>query len=187
MALMLVVLAIAKDSEREKSSEATAMLNENFMVHAQWPGKTDEDVDLWVQCPGDRPVGYSSRSGATCSLLRDDVGGYLDPTQLNYEQVLGRGLPPGEYIVNLHWFRKAGIAPEVGPITVIVSLRKPTETQMKEFFVKQVWLTEAGEEITVVRFTLDEAGDLVPETMSNILQPLRSKKNETEQPLSNEP
>jgi len=31
-------------------------------------------VDLWVQAPGDVPVGYSNKSGGVLNLLRDDLG-----------------------------------------------------------------------------------------------------------------
>ena len=60
----------------------------NVMVEANWPPELDSDVDLWVQAPGDVPVGYSNKGGAVFNLLRDDLGQQLDVSGLNYESSL---------------------------------------------------------------------------------------------------
>jgi hypothetical protein len=57
--------------------------------------KLDADVDLWVEAPGDRPVGYSNKSGQIFSLLRDDLGKSQDITDFNYEIAYSRGMPAG--------------------------------------------------------------------------------------------
>ena len=75
------------------------------MVEANWPPELDSDVDLWVQAPGDVPVGYSNKGGAVFNLLRDDLGQQLDLSGLNYETAYSRGIVPGEYTVNLHLYR----------------------------------------------------------------------------------
>ena len=75
------------------------------MVEANWPPDMDSDVDLWVQAPGDMPVGYSNKGGAVFNLLRDDLGQQLDLSGLNYESSYSRGIVPGEYTVNLHLYR----------------------------------------------------------------------------------
>ena len=77
----------------------------NVMVEANWPPGMDSDVDLWVQAPGDMPVGYSNKGGAVFNLLRDDLGHQLDLSGLNYESSYSRGVVPGEYTVNLHLYR----------------------------------------------------------------------------------
>ena len=46
----------------------------NVIVEVRWPTELDSDVDLWVQAPGDVPVGYSNKGGAMFNLLRDDLG-----------------------------------------------------------------------------------------------------------------
>ena len=80
----------------------------------------DSDVDLWVQAPGDLPVGYSNKGGAVFNLLRDDLGHQLDLSGLNYESSYARGIVPGEYTVNLHLYRNRAADSDV-PVTVIVS------------------------------------------------------------------
>ena len=64
----------------------------NVMVEANWPPGMDSDVDLWVQAPGDVPVGYSNKGGAVFNLLRDDLGQQLDLSGLNYESSYSRGV-----------------------------------------------------------------------------------------------
>ena len=39
--------------------------------------------DLWVQAPGDLPIGYSNKSGGVFNLLRDDLGKAKDMTDGN--------------------------------------------------------------------------------------------------------
>jgi hypothetical protein len=55
----------------------------NVIIEAQWADKLDADVDLWVQAPGDMPVGYSNESGQSLNLLRDDLGRKQDITDYN--------------------------------------------------------------------------------------------------------
>jgi hypothetical protein len=74
----------------------------NVIIEAQWADKLDADVDLWVQAPGNVPVGYSNKSGEVFNLLRDDLGKVHDITDLNYEVAYSRGTPGGEYVVNVH-------------------------------------------------------------------------------------
>ena len=64
-----------------------------MIVDAQWPDNWRTDVDLWVQAPGDVPVGYSNKGGVIMNLLRDDLG-TNDPTPLRYENQFSRGVPP---------------------------------------------------------------------------------------------
>jgi hypothetical protein len=39
--------------------------------------------DLWVQAPGDLPIGYSNKSGGVFNILRDDLGKAKDMTDGN--------------------------------------------------------------------------------------------------------
>jgi hypothetical protein len=49
---------------RAKAATETAQPPGNVMIEARWPDGVDADVDLWVQAPGDVPVGYSNKGGA---------------------------------------------------------------------------------------------------------------------------
>ena len=99
----------------------------NLIVEVRWPDEVDADIDLWVQAPGDVPVGYSARGGAVFNLLRDDLGIRADVTGLNYETSYWRGILPGEYTVNLHLYRKPSKADRI-PATVVTSVKDGEQT-----------------------------------------------------------
>ena len=145
----------------------------NVMVEANWPPGMDSDVDLWVQAPGDLPVGYSNKGGAVFNLLRDDLGHQLDLSGLNYESSYSRGVVPGEYTVNLHLYRNRAIATGV-PVTVIVSTKPGTEAPARQILMSKVDLAREGQERTVFRFKLTEAGAVVPGSVTSLQRPLRS-------------
>ena len=68
----------------------------NVIIEIRWPDALNADIDLWVEGPGDVPVGYSNKGGSVFNLLRDDLGMQSDATKLNYEVTYSRGVPSGE-------------------------------------------------------------------------------------------
>lgn len=150
----------------------------DMMVEIHWPDKVDIDIDLWVKSPDDeRPVGYSNRAGKTFNLLRDDLGKSNDSTDRNYEMAYARGLPPGEYIINIHYFadREPGGLHEV-PVELVISIKAnaPGNGSMKQIITRKAMLRVLGEEITVVRFSIDESGELVKDSVNDLYEELRS-------------
>ncbi len=145
----------------------------NIMVEVRWPDDVDADVDLWVEAPGDVPVGYSNKDGQYFNLLRDDLGQRNDPAGLNYEVAFSRGVPEGEYTVNLHLYRKRG---DIGPVevVVVVSIRDDETDKTIHLLDRTVTLSNLGEELTVVRFSLDEDGEMVEGSMHNLQRNLRT-------------
>jgi hypothetical protein len=145
----------------------------NVLVEASWPPELDSDVDLWVQAPGDVPVGYSNKGGAVFNLLRDDLGKQLDLSGLNYESSYARGIVPGEYTVNVHLYRnRAGIADV--PVTVVVSSKPDANAPARQILMSKVNLDREGQERTVFRFKLTENGSVVPGSVNSLQRPLRS-------------
>jgi hypothetical protein len=80
---------------------------------------------------------------------------------INQEIVTIRGVIPGEYTVNLYYYRQA--QPE--PVNALVKVEKVNPT-LTTVFVERVLLAEQDEERTVVRFTLDDRGRV--ETLSRL-------------------
>jgi hypothetical protein len=145
----------------------------NVMVEVTWPSELDTDVDLWVQGPGDIPVGYSNKGGGLFNLLRDDLGQGMDVSGMNYEVAYSRGVLAGEYTVNLHLYRNpAGRLPI--PARVVVSVRRDAQNTARQILVSDLDLEREGQERTVFRFRLDEAGGLVADSVHNLPRPLRS-------------
>jgi hypothetical protein len=144
----------------------------NVIVEIRWPDGHDADVDLWVQAPGDVPVGYSNKGGAIFNLLRDDLGRVGDPTNQNYEISFSRGLPPGEYTANVHLYRNPSGQPV--DVTMAVSVKANVQSSARPLLSTKMTLRREGEELTGFRFTLDQDGRLQAGSVHNLFKPLRS-------------
>ena len=79
---------------------------------------------------------------------------------LNQEVLTIRGRPPGEYIVNLHYYKSENNQPV--PVTVQVAEVNP---KLKVLHYSTVNLQQQGAEATAVCFTIDTSG-----TVGNIHQ-----------------
>ena len=171
VAVVILLLPHLNPKQEAQAAVANAVPG-NVMVEARWADELDTDVDLWVQAPGDVPVGYSNKSGVIFNLLRDDLGRNADPTQLNDEVSYSRGVPPGEYAINLHMYRnKSKVSPV--KVTVVTSVKKPNSELAKQILTSSVDLMVENQETTVYRFKLTDAGELVPGSVNSLPKPLR--------------
>jgi hypothetical protein len=171
VAVVILLLPHLNPKQEAQAAVANAVPG-NVMVEARWADELDTDVDLWVQAPGDVPVGYSNKSGVIFNLLRDDLGRNADPTQLNYEVSYSRGVPPGEYAINLHMYRnKSRISPV--KVTVVTSVKRPNAESAKQILTSSIDLMAENQETTVYQFKLTEAGELVPGSVNSLPKPLR--------------
>jgi hypothetical protein len=171
VAVVILLLPHLNPKQEAKAAVASTVPG-NVMIEARWADELDSDIDLWVQAPGDVPVGYSNKSGVIFNLLRDDLGRNADPTQLNYEVSYSRGVPPGEYAVNLHMYRnKSKVSPV--KVTVVTSVKKPNSESAKQILTSSVDLMAENQETTVYRFKLTEAGELVQGSVNSLPKPLR--------------
>ena len=131
-------------------------------------------MDLWVEAPSDKPVGYSNQSAKVFNLLRDDVGTSHDLSGINYEVAYSRGIPAGEYTVNVHFFSDRTYAAPL-EAQVIVSLKKDGNKSAKRVLTKVVNLNRLGEELTVVRFLMNDAAELDRASIHDLPRSLRSQ------------
>jgi hypothetical protein len=166
--LMMTVMNPPATSSEAEGAPAPG----NVIVEAQWPDQVDADVDLWVQAPGDRPVGYSNKSGRIFNLLRDDLGKSHDVTDYNYEVAYTRGTPGGEYVVNLHMYRGRQTSYPVD-VKIIASLKDDSSGAVKQLVTTTVQLRKEGQELTALRFRLDTDGRLVAGSVNSLFKPLR--------------
>jgi hypothetical protein len=167
----LVLLLLPHLNPRAKTEDATRSPG-NVIVEARWPDQLNADVDLWVQAPEDVPVGYSNKGGAVFNLLRDDLGHSGDLTGLNYEFSYSRGVPAGEYTVNVHLYRNHQPAPI--PVSIVVSVKGSVNESAKQLLAAKIVLARDGEELTVVRFRLDDKARLVSGSVHDLPKPLRA-------------
>ncbi|MCZ6734017.1 MAG: hypothetical protein O7B27_15970 [Gammaproteobacteria bacterium] len=170
--VMLVLLLLPHLNPRAIPQDPTPRPG-NVMVELRWPDELNVDVDLWVQAPGDVPVGYSNQGGAIFNLLRDDLGHINDTTDLNYEFSYSRGVPAGEYTVNLHLYRNlANVYPV--PAVVAVSVKNSPNLPAQQILSTKLNLSHEDEEVTAFRFKLDEEGRLLSGSVHNLPRPLRA-------------
>ncbi|MFL5260098.1 MAG: hypothetical protein ACJ8AS_10115 [Hyphomicrobiales bacterium] len=170
--VLMTVLMMTVMNPPAKSSETEGVQSPgNMIVEIQWPDKLDADVDLWVKAPGDAPVGYSNKSGHVFNLLRDDLGKAQDLTDNNYEVAYSRGLPPGEYVVNVHMYRGISVSYPV-PVKVAVTVKR-TPNEVSVPITTMIKLRKQNQEITALRFRIDPAGEVVAGSVNSLYKPLR--------------
>jgi hypothetical protein len=169
----MVLLLLPHLNPPGEAAQASVEPPGNVIVELRWPDELDADVDLWTAAPGDVPVGYSNKGGALFNLLRDDLGKRADATGLNYEVAYSRGIVPGEYTVNVHLYRNPGSTVPV-PVTVVTSVKGTPEGRARQLLASELDLAREGEELTVYRFTLDAAGELVPGSVHSLQRDLRA-------------
>ena len=136
------------------------------IVELHWPTNHAGDVDLWGMGPDSTPVGFWNLGNRVFNLLRDDLGTEGDATEKNYEVAYSRGIPSGEYIVNVHMFGPVPPGMTV-PATVVVSVRKEFE-QTKQILKTQVKLKRRHQEETAFRFRLTSKGELVKDSVTTL-------------------
>ncbi len=170
MVIMLLPHIIAAKKQTEEHTAPG-----NVIVEIHWPANLPVDVDLWVQAPRELPVGFWNLGGHTFNLLRDDLGTEGDATDENYEVSYSRGIPPGEYVVNVHMY---GPPPRSGtvPVNVVVSVKRKLE-DTEQILKTVVELTRHNQEETAFRFRLTADGDLVPGSVSTLRRPLITGRN----------
>lgn len=142
----------------------------NLIVEIVWPPELNADVDLWVQAPGGRPVGYSNKGGTVFNLVRDDLGHLNDLSGINFEVAFSRGLPSGEYTINVHLYA-ADVTLLPIPVEARVSLREARSTRL--LLNRTVELCAAGQELTVWRFMIEDRR-FVPGSAHDLPRALRS-------------
>ena len=143
-----------------------------ILIEATWPSDTAYDVDLWGMGPDGTPVGWGIfTAGPSLNLERDDRGKINDLSIINYEVMTVRSLDPGDYTINLHLYSEFN-----EPLPVPVNVRVTGKGDMGEIYSGEVLLSRRKEELTVVRFSLDEDGDLIEDSIHNLHKSILSHR-----------
>jgi hypothetical protein len=175
--LIISAVALAHVAKKEQDESSSTTPPGHVIVEMIWPRDIDADVDLWVQAPGDVPVGYSNKSGNVFSLLRDDLGRSGEVNSMNYEVSYARGHHGGEYVVNAMLYRSRDRKLPL-PVTVKVSFKDP-KGDVRQALQSNIELNFEGQETTVFRFSLDAKGGFLANSVNRVHKPLRaaSKKS----------
>lgn len=153
MGMVMILFPLIANQKAQEDTKPPGTLQ----IELRWPDDVNVDVDLWLRSPQDAAVGYSRKGGQVLDLLRDDLGFDNDALGLNYENAYSRGLPPGRYVVNAHWYGdKDGT--QLVPLRLAVKVDGPSG---KVLITKQAELQHRHQELTLVRFVVDERGRIV--------------------------
>ena len=133
-------------------------IDAQYVITVTWPDNSPDDIDTWIEDPEGNVTWYRNRSSGLVHLDRDDRGMLNDTLEvdgrtvenpLNQEVAAIRGLLPGEYVVNLHYYESETDTPV--PVAVKVARVNPVYTVA---YYGTTELTAKGEERTAVRFSL---------------------------------
>ncbi|MBY3263894.1 hypothetical protein HFO15_19910 [Rhizobium laguerreae] len=137
----------------------------NLIASITWPAG-DEDVDLWVSYADDFAVGYSNKSATIWSLLRDDLGNKNDLSGLNFESAFSRGLPDGEYAVNVRCYSCTKL-----PMPVSIEVRLAEGGTVWSGVVD---IMKSGQERTAIRFRVAD-GAVVADSANQVFKQMKRK------------
>jgi len=168
LAMLLAVVAIVMltlPSVNPASTEQQLSPPGNLIATINWPAG-DTDIDLWVSYGDEYAVGYSNKSTKVWSLLRDDRGITDDTTPINMEAAFSRGLPDGEYAVNVRCFSCS-----VVPMPVAVEVRLADGGTV---WRGQVDILKNGQERTAIRFRVAD-GQVVTDSANQVFKQMKRK------------
>lgn len=133
-----------------------------YIITITWPDNSPDDVDTWVEDPNGNLIWFRNREAGLVHLDRDDRGQVNDTITINGEEIQNplnqevitiRGVVPGEYVVNVHYYATETQLPL--PVTVKVSKVNPA---LEIVYYGDTLLEKKGDEKTAVRFVIDKSG-----------------------------
>lgn len=158
-----VVALLAFNPKARKSGDIPAKAE--FMVTVAWPDNNPNDIDTWVQEPSGKVLWFRQRDAGLLHLDRDDrgaknatvlVNGREFSSPIRQEIVTLRGVLPGEYVVNAHYYDSKDQMPVDVSVTVV-----KVNPQAEIVFNGTQQIPAKGDERTLVRFTLDDGGQVI--------------------------
>ena len=133
-----------------------------YIITITWPNKSPDDIDAWVEDPNGNLIWFRNREAGLVHLDRDDRGQINDTITINGEEIQNplnqevvtiRGIVPGEFVINVHYYASETQQPL--PVTVSVSKINPS---LEIVYHGDTLLEKKGDEKTAVRFVIDKAG-----------------------------
>jgi len=180
--LFIIAFLLIKPEAKKENFERKA----EFVVVLEWDHDQPDDIDLYVQDPTGTKVHFRLPITNFMYLDKDDLGyandivknidGTITKVNINREVVTIRGIIPGEYIINAHYYSSrnwTGQDTFRNTADIVSKTGKPTEKQLtvkielhkvnpyKIWWIGEKTFTHKGQEETFVRFTIDQDGKQV--------------------------
>jgi hypothetical protein len=137
-----------------------------FMITMNWPDSHPDDIDLYVEDPLGNIAWYHQREAGFLVLDRDDRGALNDSLMVNGKKISSpirqeivsvRGIVPGEYTVNIHYYLKYFPNTPTVPVPVMVKVEK-LNPEVEIVYADTTMLEHPGQEKTAVLFKVAEDG-----------------------------
>ena len=135
-----------------------------YIITITWKDNSPDDIDTWIEDPEGQLIWFRNPAAGLLHLDRDDRGLINDTITINGEEVSNplnqevvtlRGVVPGEYVLNLHYY-----ATETGkPVETKIRLDK-VNPKLEVKYYGTVTLENKGDEKTVLRFKVGRDGDI---------------------------
>jgi hypothetical protein len=157
-----IVALLAMNPKALKAGDVPAKAE--YMMTLSWPDGNPNDIDAWAQGPTGDLVWFRAREAGLMHLDRDDRGLENDSivvngrkliNPINQEVVTIRGIAPGEYVVNAHYYESKDSTPVEVTLTVV-----KVNPKAEIVFHGQQTLAKKGDEATLVRFSVAPNGDI---------------------------
>ncbi len=165
-----IVALLAMNPAKSKAGDVPAKAE--YIITLSWPDGDPNDIDTWVRDPAGDVVWFRNREAGLMHLDRDDRGESNDTivvdgrrieTPFRQEVVTLRGIVPGEYVVNAHYYESKETEsrnPRIGqPVDVTLSVVK-VNPRAEVVFHGEHRLAKRGEEATLVRFSVRADGSV---------------------------
>lgn len=161
---VVLMFALAFVSINPKAKTGVIDAKAEFLITLSWPDGLPVDIDSWVEDGAGRTVWFRTREAGMMHLDRDDRGmtgdvvvidGRQVTNPLNQEVVTIRGIAPGEYTVNAHYYESK--AEEMKPVPLTLSVVK-VNPRAEVVFHGSATLERVADEVTLVRFSMDADG-----------------------------
>ena len=185
--LFIVAFLLIKQEQKKADFQRKA----EFVVVMEWDHDQPDDIDLYVQDPSQNRVHFRLPIVNFMYLDKDDLGfandvvksvnGEVTKVNINREVVTIRGIIPGEYIINAHYYSErewtaerldtnpadmGDITPKnyvkkskKGNLTVKIELHRVNP--YKIWWVGEKTFTHRGQEETFLRFTIGPDGSQI--------------------------
>ena len=146
------------------SKDGNVELKAEYIITVKWPDQSPDDVDTWVEDPQGHLVWFNNNEAGFMHLDRDDRGTSNDTIMvdgkavvnpLNQEIVTLRKPIPGEYTVNLHYYKSNTKQPVTAEVTV-----SKVNPWLEIVYYGEVLLEATNSERTAVRFSVKEDGSV---------------------------
>jgi len=162
---LFIVSSMMIEIEKKKEGIQTKA---EYVITVTWELDNPDDVDSWLRDPAGNIIWFRTKEFGLMHLDRDDLGldndKYIlpDGTEVfypyNQEITTIRGIVPGMWVFNIHLYRKKEMSYQGTKVEVKMEKLNPKVTTV---FIRHYTLHQQGDEVTVARFNMSAAGEII--------------------------